>query len=65
MISVKRFAKKGNDRIEPTNTYLMTFGMPTLPTNIKMGLNKMKRFVCAEPATLLQMSAVWPQPKYM
>ncbi|XP_061170317.1 uncharacterized protein LOC133179627 [Saccostrea echinata] len=42
VISVKRFTKKRNDIIEPTNTYLLTFGMPTLPTNIKVGLYQMK-----------------------
>ena len=34
--------KKRNDLIEPTNTYLLTFGMPSLPTNIKVGLYQMK-----------------------
>ena len=34
VVSVKRFTKKRNDTIEPTNTYLLTFCMPTLPTNI-------------------------------
>ncbi|XP_061191616.1 uncharacterized protein LOC133199803 [Saccostrea echinata] len=42
VVSVKRFTKKRNDNIEPTNTYLLTFGMPTLPTNIKVGLCQMK-----------------------
>ena len=42
VVSVKRFTKKRNDIIEPTNTYLLTFGMPTLPTNIKVGLYQMK-----------------------
>ena len=41
VVSVKRFTKKRNDIIEPTNTYLLTFGMPTLPTNIKVGLYRM------------------------
>ena len=42
VVSVKRFTKKRNDTIEPTNTYLLTFCMPTLPTNILVGLNQMK-----------------------
>ncbi|XP_062598685.1 uncharacterized protein LOC134260118, partial [Saccostrea cucullata] len=42
VISVKRFTKKRNDNIEPTNTYLLTFCMPVLPTNIKVGLYQMK-----------------------
>ena len=36
VVSVKRFIKKRNDIIEPTHTYLLTFGMSTLPTNIKV-----------------------------
>ena len=36
------FPKTRNDLIEPTNTYLLTFGMPKLPTNIKAGLSRMK-----------------------
>ena len=31
-------SKKRNGNIEPTNTYLLTFGMPILPSNIKVGL---------------------------
>ncbi|XP_061190460.1 uncharacterized protein LOC133198380 [Saccostrea echinata] len=42
VVSVKRFTKKRNDNIEPTNTYLLTFCTPTLPTNIKVGLYIMK-----------------------
>ncbi|XP_062616032.1 uncharacterized protein LOC134277735 [Saccostrea cucullata] len=42
VISVKRFMKKRNDNIEATNTYLLTFCSPTLPTNIKVGLYVMK-----------------------
>ncbi|XP_062590939.1 uncharacterized protein LOC134252467 [Saccostrea cucullata] len=42
VVSVKRFTKKRNDIIEPTNTYLLTFGMPTLPSKIKVGLYQMK-----------------------
>ncbi|XP_061164965.1 uncharacterized protein LOC133173917 [Saccostrea echinata] len=42
VISVKRFTKKRNEMIKPTNTYLLTFAMPTLPTNIKVGLYQMK-----------------------
>ena len=42
VVSVKCFTKKRNDLIEPTNTYLLTFGMPTLPTNIQVGLYQMK-----------------------
>ena len=42
VVSVNRFTKKCNDNIEPTNTYLLTFCMPTLPTNIKIGLYHMK-----------------------
>ncbi|XP_061170354.1 uncharacterized protein LOC133179670 [Saccostrea echinata] len=42
VISVRRFTKKRNDVVEPTNTYLLTFCMPTLPTNIKVGLYLMK-----------------------
>ncbi|XP_061170351.1 uncharacterized protein LOC133179667 [Saccostrea echinata] len=42
VVSVKRFTKKHNENVEPTNTYLLTFGMPTLPTNIKVGLYQMK-----------------------
>jgi hypothetical protein len=36
VIHVKRFTKKRNEVIEPTNTYLLTFGTPVLPTNIKV-----------------------------
>ena len=42
VVNVKRFNKKRNEIIEPTNTYLLTFGMPTLPANIKVGLYQMK-----------------------
>ncbi|XP_062585833.1 uncharacterized protein LOC134247496 [Saccostrea cucullata] len=42
VVSVKRFTKKRNDNIEPTNTYLLTFGIPILPTSIKVGLYNMK-----------------------
>ena len=42
MVSVKRFTKKRTDTIEPTNTYLLTYCMPTLPTNIKVRLYQMK-----------------------
>ncbi|XP_062609297.1 uncharacterized protein LOC134271053 [Saccostrea cucullata] len=42
VVFVKRFTKKRNDNIEPTNTYLLTFGIPTLPTSIKVGLYNMK-----------------------
>ena len=38
VVSVKRVTKKRNDLIELTNTYLLAFGMPTLPTNNKVGL---------------------------
>ena len=40
VVSVKRITKKRNDLIEAT--YLLTFGMPTLPTNIKMVLYQIK-----------------------
>ena len=42
VVSVKRFTKKRNNFIEPTNTYFLTFGMSKLPTNIKVGLYQMK-----------------------
>ena len=42
VVNVKRFTKKRNEIIEPTNTYLLTFGMPTLPKNIKVGFYHMK-----------------------
>jgi hypothetical protein len=42
VISVKRFTKKRNEIIEPTNTYLLSFAMPTLPKNIKVGFYQMK-----------------------
>ena len=42
VIHVKRFTKKRNEVIEPTNTYLLTFGTPVLPTNIKVGFYQMK-----------------------
>ncbi|XP_062584090.1 uncharacterized protein LOC134245861 [Saccostrea cucullata] len=42
VISVKRFTKRRNDVVEPTNTYLLTFCVPNLPTNIKVGLYQMK-----------------------
>ena len=42
VVFVKRFPKTRNDLIEPTNTYLLTFGMPKLPTNIKAELSQMK-----------------------
>ena len=44
MVSVKHFSKKKtrNVIIEPSNTYLLIFGMLTLPTNIKVGLYQMK-----------------------
>ena len=45
VVFVKRFPKTRNDLIEPTNTYLLTLGMPKLPTNIKAGLYQMK-MVC-------------------
>ena len=41
-VNVKRFTKKRNDIIEPTNTYLLTFGIPILPPNVKVGLYQMK-----------------------
>ena len=41
-VSVKLFTKTRNDLIEPTNIYLLTFVMPRLPTNIKVGLYQMK-----------------------
>ena len=42
VVNVKRFTKKRNENIEPTNTYLLSFGMPTLPKNIKVGFYQMK-----------------------
>jgi hypothetical protein len=38
----KGLRKKRNGIIKPTITYLLTFGMPKLPTNIKVGLYQMK-----------------------
>ena len=42
VVNVKRFTKKRNEKIEPTNTYLLSFGMPILPKNIKVGFYLMK-----------------------
>ena len=42
VVTVKRFTKKRNEIIEQTNTYLLTFGMPVLPKNIKVGFYHMK-----------------------
>jgi hypothetical protein len=42
VVPVKRFTKKRNEIIEPTNTYLLTFGMPVLPTTIKVGFYQIK-----------------------
>jgi hypothetical protein len=38
----KGLQKKRNEIIETTNTYLLTFGMPVLPKNIKVGFYHMK-----------------------
>jgi hypothetical protein len=38
VVTVKRFTKKNrNEIIEQTNTHLLTFEMPVLPKNIKVG----------------------------
>ena len=42
MVCVKRLTKKRNGNIEPINTYLLTYGMSILPSNIKVGLYQMK-----------------------
>ena len=42
VVHVKRFTKKRNNIVEPTNTYLLTFGIPALPSSIKVGFYQMK-----------------------
>ena len=68
MVSVKRFIKKRNDIIEPTNTSLVPFEQwnANFADKYQLGCARSKFIcLCQTRDTLLQMSAVWLRPKYM
>ena len=56
---LKHILMKKGETTEPTNTFILTFSLPTPPKFVKAAHMRIPVDLCAQPSTVLQMSEIW------